>query len=232
MGYCNIHGRHDSDGCPDCREAVERAEDNREKLVETFSDLIKLNREAESERNYKINNPGDYDCPYCRFRTLKKNASVCPKCQKDILPAEWKKIIFRDKCYTQGTEVREQRKLLREEIAQRQSNFPDKYVAKKDAKASAIQFAIIYFGYLLPALTGLSVVLRWQGQAVFQDGGGKQVLTFSNAIAGILCPLINWVAICGTLNSPNADLFFPWLKLWIIVGIIILWIIISRRRPV
>ena len=82
MGYCNIHGRYEGDGCSTCRDVeegiVESLARSREDLAETAVYIA-----------HAQNNPGDYDCPSCKFQTLKLRASRCPKCHANIGREYW-----------------------------------------------------------------------------------------------------------------------------------------------
>ena len=71
---CSVHGTYtdySSEGCPECR------------LAET---------ELRSEvalAAYKGANPGDYECPHCRYVSLKAGASRCPLCHGEVGSNYW-----------------------------------------------------------------------------------------------------------------------------------------------
>lgn len=114
-GSCPIHGVYFESflqaGCPQCREAEEQAETGRAKIQEEISrlnDSLQASREAgESEREasearilsalYAVNNPGDYQCPSCKLRTLLMDAERCPRCQKDVKHGYWDDIRERER---------------------------------------------------------------------------------------------------------------------------------------
>ncbi|MBK1646938.1 hypothetical protein CKO25_20415 [Thiocapsa imhoffii] len=60
--------------------------------------LAERNEEEAAERDlwsdYRRDNPGDYECPHCKYKTLKFGATRCPKCQ-GILNQEQQKHIAR-----------------------------------------------------------------------------------------------------------------------------------------
>src|SRR3954447_2384605 len=79
MAECGYHGVRYRDGgtCPECRK---------EELDRQHEELLEAIRDSEpDEIDYdevadKINNPGDWECPWCLFYTLQYRAWRCPKC--------------------------------------------------------------------------------------------------------------------------------------------------------
>lgn len=74
MSYCQTHGRFDdyfNRGCPQCQYAEEEL------------------RNAVSQAAYTSVNPGDYDCPHCKYRSLKAAASRCPLCHGEVSTDYW-----------------------------------------------------------------------------------------------------------------------------------------------
>lgn len=88
--------RHDGDGCSDCRDAEELAASDRTELIEQLAKSRTRSTEdlafATAFLANNISNPGDYICPYCKFKTLKEEASCCPRCQKNIENNYWDSI--------------------------------------------------------------------------------------------------------------------------------------------
>lgn len=98
MGSCDRCGKHlngffDSI-CQECESIKTEREEDREREEEREEQAaLDLERAREQSREDLAaaaayiadakNNPGDYDCPSCLFRTLKKGASRCPKCHAD-----------------------------------------------------------------------------------------------------------------------------------------------------
>lgn len=90
MSYCNTHGRYVGDGCPACRDAE----------YEIINELARSREDiatAAAHIAHAENNPGDYDCPSCKFRTLKKGASRCPKCHADPGRQYWVDVAERER---------------------------------------------------------------------------------------------------------------------------------------
>jgi hypothetical protein len=74
MSYCQTHGRFDdyfNRGCPQCKFAEEEL------------------RNAVEQAAYTSANPGDYDCPLCKYRSLREGASRCPLCHGEIKGDYW-----------------------------------------------------------------------------------------------------------------------------------------------
>ena len=93
MSYCNIHGRYDNyfdRGCPDCQNAE-----------------LGL-RNAVSEAAYAKANPGDYDCPHCKYRSLRAGASRCPLCHGEIGGDYWNGVRTREQAAAERKRVMEE----------------------------------------------------------------------------------------------------------------------------
>ena len=79
MGYCKIHGEYYGYVCNDC--GLAEAE-----LLNTVAAAAHFQ-----------NNPGDYDCPHCLYRSLRRNASRCPLCHGEIEVSHWTDVLAREK---------------------------------------------------------------------------------------------------------------------------------------
>lgn len=95
---CSVHGEYWGDyGCAECLGSQERSERANKDLLEKIGELseetsknARVSFEAAERLAYLTNNPGEYPCPACGFRTLIKYASCCPKCQTAIPDSHWK----------------------------------------------------------------------------------------------------------------------------------------------
>lgn len=84
MSFCHIHGQYEdyfNRGCPSCQRSEEVARHAEWEL-----------KEAVSKAAHDRANPGDYDCPHCKYRTLRADATRCPLCQGVIGGDYWKSI--------------------------------------------------------------------------------------------------------------------------------------------
>lgn len=89
MSYCHIHGGYDDyfdRGCPNCQNAEQELRHAEWEL-----------RNAVSEAAYAKTNPGDYDCPHCKYRSLRADASRCPLCHGEIGRDYWHAVRAREK---------------------------------------------------------------------------------------------------------------------------------------
>jgi len=111
-GYvCFRCGRtNPTDLCPHCAAA-----DEEYAAEQRHNDLIRSQEEA----LHKQQNPGDYDCPHCLYRTLKLGASRCPMCHGQI-GAEFWRLIQQDKQRREEQAERERRRRAAEEEVRRQ----------------------------------------------------------------------------------------------------------------
>jgi hypothetical protein len=82
--YCSYHSIYYSgDTCPRCS-----AEERHEQILEIARDTESAIREAAYERA----NPGEYECPHCKYLSLKRAASRCPLCQGQVERAYWDEV--------------------------------------------------------------------------------------------------------------------------------------------
>jgi hypothetical protein len=80
MYHCITHDLQYRDGgCPRCN-----AEERHRELVDTTF-------EAAERASYRQSNPGEYECPHCKYVSLRSDASRCPLCREHIDEAYWQK---------------------------------------------------------------------------------------------------------------------------------------------
>jgi hypothetical protein len=83
--YCFKHSIHyPGSSCPRC-DAEERHREILDATEQSGTEAIEEMRASA----YRRANPGDYECPHCRYVSLKRNASRCPLCHGDIGIAYW-----------------------------------------------------------------------------------------------------------------------------------------------
>lgn len=86
MSYCDQHGiNYSGHICPHCIE-----EQRHEDVLETVANAARWSE-------YKHANPGDYECPHCKYITLKRDATRCPRCHGDIDINYWQTILAKEK---------------------------------------------------------------------------------------------------------------------------------------
>lgn len=86
--YCGRHSIHYSGGsCPRCD-----AEDRHKELLDATEESAAETAEAIRESDYRRANPGDYECPHCRYTSLRNGASRCPLCRGEIGNQYWSEV--------------------------------------------------------------------------------------------------------------------------------------------
>lgn len=216
MGRCRIHGEYYGDYCSECREAAERAELDREEMIEKLVELKEAGEEAQSNLAYAINNPGEYGCPHCKLLALKMEASRCPRCHGVIDPGFWPPIRKRNE--ERLKEIEERRQIQLEQS--RGAALAQSVAAAAQAKRRATtRFLKIYWGYLIPVLTFLTVIFV----ALPLDVVALPLDVQETVTA--LIPGVNWLFIlAAAIMTPNAKLIVLLrciLGFWILVGVVL-----------
>lgn len=152
MPYCQIHGSYSGDsGCWECQSAEKHLE---EAANERAVSAARLAAKLSAGHTYKINNPGDFECPYCLLISLKRGARRCPKCQHDVETSYWQKVKERE-VSTQDLKEKKER-----EEREKQRRF-DKEMAEYDAQldAWAVKIRPWFFSALAVLVLGIIVMV-------------------------------------------------------------------------
>jgi ribosomal protein L37AE/L43A len=93
--HCSIHNIDYAVQCSVC-EAKEDTEFRRS-LLELEEEIEAQKRhlkslELQRDEMYQRQNPGEYDCPYCRYAKVKRGSLCCPACQGEITFDQWRPI--------------------------------------------------------------------------------------------------------------------------------------------
>ena len=94
MYYCSTHLiHHKSFECPRCVE-----EEHHEETLNAWKqqheealDAAREQLEATKSAEYRRANPGEHECPHCRYISLKWAASRCPLCRGEITSTYWER---------------------------------------------------------------------------------------------------------------------------------------------
>lgn len=153
--YCGRHGCNYADGrsCPECR-AEEEAED-RQNTLDALNRIYENQVDSQidvSELADKINNPGDYDCPECSFRTLQFLARRCPKCHADINHEYWDAVSERRKAQA------EKEALFAKERAEKRVQAEREEKTKTEAKAKSELKSLGCFLLVVLLLAGIAAI--------------------------------------------------------------------------
>ena len=195
MSYCRVHdGLHyeHEDGCPKCRDDAEQAASDRSEII---NGLARSREDLAAAAVYiadSKNNPGDYDCPYCKFRTLKMGASRCPSCHGEPGLLYWA-----------GIEAKERDARLRVLAAEKAAKEEWERAAPARAAAAAREkraqtfrlFRKIYFVCAVPFLSVVSVVVAYTGKLPEVNSG----------FGWLLFPVINWLIFLVGFLEGNID---------------------------
>lgn len=113
---------HPSDVCPRCaaeerheeladlaREAERESERRHREEREWAEDRQREAEEFQEDVLYKQANPGEYDCPGCGFRTLKRGYRRCSKCGNDAGPDYWPAVLAREEAEAERRRAQEAR---------------------------------------------------------------------------------------------------------------------------
>jgi uncharacterized Zn finger protein (UPF0148 family) len=203
MPYCHVHGRYDNGdfGCPSCQEAQRQAQDDR------AQELFELQQLA-----WQRANPGDFECPHCKYISLKRDASRCPLCHGTIDPTYWQDVVRRELERKRAEREQEERsRPERERLAREGAIAEHRHRQRRRFSQRCRLGYVVFFGYLLPIATTLTVTT---GHGVNPlSGGGCSALT-------LFAPVVNWLLMMGFLLTPQSrDLLLLPLVTWSVVGL-------------
>ena len=104
MHYCGKHSLdHESLFCPRCA-----AEERHEELIDQARDGREATVRAMHESDYRRANPGDYECPHCKYISLKWGASRCPLCHGELRSEHWSNVRAAEKAAAERERAREE----------------------------------------------------------------------------------------------------------------------------
>ncbi len=188
MSYCHTHGYYPdfADGCPSCQQI----EDENQQLLEKIA-------------NWDF---GDYFCPHCKFKTLRRNAEVCPLCKSKPGGRLWARIdseererrIAKEEATARAVERERRRKIQQAEDWEREA--PARATAAQSQAAAArsqqahiqtVSLVLIYVSYLGP-------LLFLGAPTYFTDIPRR----WDNRTAILLFPVLNWTEVINGLLYP------------------------------
>ena len=199
------------------RENAERARENAERVAEARA------------------NPGDYDCPACRYRTLRYCASRCPKCQANVDNEYWLRVIAKEKAAkakweseapARARKAREDAEKAREDAERREKK------AREDAERAAraiatarhgdlsYMFAVWYFIYFLPILCYITQLYIFLGSIDAILRALDRSIFMVLELLFLLVPFANWLLVLIGLSYPNAQpVILECLLCWAAAGV-------------
>lgn len=189
MYYCSAHCiDHESSACPRCL-----AEQRHEELVALARDSIDQARESAE----KHANPGDYRCPYCLYTTLNLGASRCPRCQGTVPDGHWTPVYAAAKA--RDEEVSRRALLAAQAWARGEPERRRAHLAATQRAATG-QFAAVYFGYVLPAVTYECLFFLLSYTDRLPAGNN---FDWSHLI--LLVPGVNWAGVIMAVRSEGPE---------------------------
>jgi len=176
------------------RERQEDAE-REERAHEEHLEQLRENAYRAERAAYERMNPGQYDCPACLYRTLKRRATRCPTCQASIPSEYWSQVDAKEKAekeeWERGAPASATRAAEEVKRARLAAELQERENAKQRAgdlgHAACYTFFTVYYGYLLP------VVCVFTG--VILAGGFKTLFLLLRTSQAwlLLVPALNWL---------------------------------------
>lgn len=190
--HCNRHDIDYSGGdCPRCWAEELANEQNEWAAIQSETAAIQSKLMVQSAE--KAINPGDYNCPHCRFKTLKRRASRCPKCQGTIDEGHW-------------TSIERWEKMEREAAAKEwAAGAKDRENKKiKERADDFFKLGMVLWVPMLILITGLFCNALTTG-SLAQVRVGAVI----KAIVVGLIPILNWLIVGGSIYENAAPAIIP-----------------------
>lgn len=186
MSFCHIHGSHSSDGCPECRYAEET---NQQRLDDIAERLAGGGRDS-----------GDYICPHCRYKSLRRNATRCPACHANPGAEFWARVdsqeSARRSAAVAAAEHQRLQRVQKEEEWERGAPARAAAARREKSRKRATVFAQYYYGYFGPWLICAMA-------AFFMDPTQRAKASASPIL---VFPVLNWFICLGVLTrSPSVE---------------------------
>ncbi len=180
--YCRTHGKfwdpYES-GCPACR------------------DLKESTLEAIRASDYRRANPGEYECPHCRYISLRRMASRCPLCQGTVDDSYWKRVEARERTRDEEERARQ--------LAWRRGEPSRRAVEKREARIRSWQiFYIWYFAYILPLLSIVTTIALQQETKPTWKPSWQDLMFVIPGLNWLICLVI---LLLGSVDAERRHLF-------------------------
>jgi len=133
MTICGRHGIDYQESCPRCA-----IEERHQELMDLETAATVETIRAIRDSDYKRANPGDYECPHCRFISLKSGASRCPLCHGEVQGDYWGRVRAAEKIRADR-----ERAIQQERAAEWERNTPARAMAARAAALKRKRGAIL-----------------------------------------------------------------------------------------
>lgn len=194
--------------CPECRadEAADHCRRTLEQQEEGHRDAERQHEEMQrslSESEYRRANPGDYECPHCKYKSLKSQASRCPLCHGEIGRDYWGVVAARELADAERTlaaaqaAAERQKAVAAAEAAELIRTAPERAAAAERAALAAANAAAERQRMEQGARNKASV------QYAFEGGASSGLFgLLLGAIIGFGKGCVNYVPSHGSLSEP------------------------------
>ncbi|HEX3186950.1 MAG TPA: hypothetical protein VHQ94_19285 [Pyrinomonadaceae bacterium] len=159
MAYCGNHGiDYAGSLCPRC-DAEQR---HRELLNATASGLADT-VVAMRASDYRRANPGEYECPHCKYIALKSDATRCPLCRGEIDGGYWKEVRIRERAEAERRKIQvEQQRSIDEAAAKKRERQAAK--AQREAEERRQRTMILSIAGIIAGFVVLGLLIQWLRQ--------------------------------------------------------------------
>jgi hypothetical protein len=207
--------------CPRCQsddfrnvgeiESDSDRENERWEREEQYGEQLEQIVKRQEEAAYRAANPGEFECPECKYVSLRRDASRCPVCHATVGRDHWSLIYERERFEAQERARRE--KLAAAEWAagepeRQRQRVEAQRLAKAEATAAIWRIYLkFYFQYLLPVLCIGTVNLIFGPRS-----WGYYIL--------MVIPWVNWLTVVALLFFAGPIMWIS-LALWGGIGALI-----------
>jgi ribosomal protein L37AE/L43A len=222
MSHCSEHGiDYSGHQCPRCA-----ADEHQARVEELASEQL-----DELQRiQYKQANPGDYECPHCKYKTLKRRATRCPTCRESPGEQYWLNVEAKERKEESDARERARRNA---EIAAAAAVAAANRLKREKPLLKWVKFwhhvMIWYYLWLVPLLvyvTGAEIFL-WLNPNTGNSFSLEKVIC-------MVIPGVNWLCLLLVCVSVKDDGTRPVLLVlaisWAIVGLPLIWKSLSAKK--
>lgn len=136
--------------CPQCW--AEKREEQAGEILEALQNQDASNEELleAMERGFRrLANPGDHVCPYCKQKSLRDEACVCPLCRSEISDEDWIEIEEEEEKAAEAAEMEKTLRMAQRAVLEKKQQ---EEAERKKQEESSMSFLSTMFWVLIIAL--------------------------------------------------------------------------------
>jgi hypothetical protein len=172
MGYCGNHSiNYSGSTCPRC-DADERHRALLNATAEGLADTV----DAMHASDYRRANPGDYQCPHCKYVALKSDATRCPLCRGEIDRAYWKGVRILERAEADRREIQAKQQRAADKAATRERERLAE-IAQQEAEERRRWIILLSIVGIAAGCVGLWLFIEWLRQWLSQFSGSQIALS-------------------------------------------------------